>query len=197
MSVVLPIVQLGDPALRAGTREVTKAELATKKMRELIDAMRETMRAAPGVGLAAPQIGLPLRLAVIEDREESQEKVDPELLEERERKIVPFHVIVNPVLEVTDPELVGFFEGCLSVTGFIALVPRAHAVRVRCLDEKGEPRVIEGSGWYARILQHEIDHLNGTVYVDRMLTRTFMSAEQYSRHWADKDLEQIVAELRI
>jgi peptide deformylase len=197
VSAVLPIVQLGDPVLRAGTREVTKAELATKKMRELIDAMRETMRKAPGVGLAAPQIGLPLRLAVIEDREESHEEIDPELLEERERKVVPFHVIVNPVLEVTDPELVGFFEGCLSLSGFVALVPRAHAVRVRCLDQKGEPRVLEGSGWYARILQHETDHLDGTVYVDRMLTRTFMSADQYARFWADKDLEQIAATLRI
>ena len=109
MTKVLPIVQLGDPVLRAGTRAVTKADLGKKKMKELIDAMRETMRKAPGVGLAAPQIGLPLRLAVIEDREESQEAVDPEVLEERERKVVPFHVIVNPELEVTDPELVGFF----------------------------------------------------------------------------------------
>jgi peptide deformylase len=197
LSTLLPIVQLGDPVLRAGTRPLTKAELGKKKMRELVDAMRETMRKAPGVGLAAPQIGLPLRLAVIEDREESQEAVDPEVLEERERAVVPFHVIVNPEIEVTDPELVGFFEGCLSLTGFVGLVPRARGVRVRCLDEKGEPRVIDASGWYARILQHEIDHLNGNVYVDRMLPRTFMSAEQYARFWADKDLDEIAQGLRI
>jgi len=197
LSVVLPIVQLGDPVLRGTCRALTKPELEKKKMRDLIEAMRDTMRAAPGVGLAAPQIGLPWRLAVIEDREETQEGIEPELLEERERAAVPFHVIVNPELEVIDAEPVSFFEGCLSLTGFVGLVPRAHAVRVRCLDEKGDPRVIDASGWYARILQHEIDHLNGTVYVDRMLTRTFMSGEQYARYWADKDVEQVARDLGV
>ncbi len=196
MSKLLPIVQLGDPVLRNKARDVTKAELANKKMNELIEAMRDTMRDAPGVGLAAPQIGLGIRLAVIEDREESQESVDPELLEERERAIVPFHVIVNPEIEITDASPVEFFEGCLSLSGFVGLVPRAHGVRVRCLNEKAEPVVIEASGWYARILQHEIDHLNGTVYVDRMDTRTFMSSDQYGRHWGDASLEEIVQKLR-
>src|SRR6185436_18839086 len=140
LSVVLPIVQLGDPVLRGTCRALTKPELEKK-------AMRDTMRAAPGVGLAAPQIGLPWRLAVIEDREETQEGIELELLEERERAAVPFHVIVNPELEVIDAEPVSFFEGCLSLTGFVGLVPRAHAVRVRCLDEKGDPRVIDASGW--------------------------------------------------
>lgn len=85
-----------------------------------------------------------------------------------------------------------FFEGCLSLGGFTALVPRFRQVSVRCLNEDGEPIVIEASGWYARILQHEIDHLNGAVYIDRMHTRTFMTMENFSRRWK----EQSIAEVR-
>jgi peptide deformylase len=161
---ILPIVQTGDPVLRQVARHLTPEEIATPGFRDLVDKMRETMRAAPGVGLAAPQIGLPLALAVIEDT-----VADPE----REREVVPFHVIVNPVLTVEEPGPVVYFEGCLSVVGFAARVPRALAVRVDALDENGKPITIRARGWYARILQHEIDHLNGMLYIDRMDTRTF------------------------
>jgi len=188
---VLPIVQLGDPVLRARARELDPSGLAEPKMRELVDAMRETMREAPGVGLAAPQIGLPLRLAVIEDRPANVEGLDPETRAERERAAVPFHVIVNPVLTVEDPAPAHFFEGCLSLSGYVAVVARALAVRVDCLDETGAPRVIHARGWYARILQHEIDHLDGIVYVDRMETRTFMAGEDYAHHWADADVDEV------
>jgi len=188
---ILPIVQLGDPVLRARARELEPAALGDKKFRELIDAMRETMRDAPGVGLAAPQIGLGLRLAVIEDRPETVDGLDPEVRAARARDAVPFHVIVNPVLTVEDATPVHFFEGCLSLTGFVGVVGRALAVRVDCLDEKGAPRVIHARGWYARILQHEIDHLDGTVYVDRMETRTFMGGEEYAALWADADVAEV------
>lgn len=192
---LLPIVQLGDPVLRRRARDVTADELAAPKMRELIDAMRETMRHAPGVGLAAPQVGLGLRLAVIEDLPDPERGLSAEERAERERDAVPFHVIVNPTLVADDPEPVSHFEGCLSLTGYVGLVARAHGVRVECLDEKGAPRTIRARGWYARILQHEIDHLNGTVYVDRMASRTFMSSEQFARHWGDADLEELRAAL--
>ena len=190
MPRLLPIVQLGDPVLRARARDLDPARLADPKMKELIDAMRETMREAPGVGLAAPQIGLSMRLAVIEDRPANVEGLDPETRAERERAAVPFHVIVNPVLTVEDPAPAHFFEGCLSLSGYVAVVARALAVRVDCLDETGAPRVIHARGWYARILQHEIDHLDGVVYVDRMETRTFMGGEDYARHWADVDVAE-------
>ena len=88
-----------------------------------------------------------------------------------------------------------FFEGCLSLSGFVAVVARAHAVRVECLDETGTPRTIRASGWYARILQHEIDHLNGIVYIDRMETRTFMSAEALAEEWSGHDVEEVRAAL--
>ncbi len=191
----LPIVQLGDPVLRRRARRLTLPELREPATQELIACMRETMREAPGVGLAAPQIGRSLQLAVIEDAPENLESLDPEERQTREREAVPFHIIVNPVLTVEQPGPALFFEGCLSLTGFVAAVPRATAVRVECLNERGERRVLRARGWYARILQHEIDHLNGIVYVDRMESRTFMSAESYAAFWDDKSTEEIRAAL--
>jgi peptide deformylase len=170
--VLLKIVQTGDPVLRETARTLTPADLKTAELQQLIELMRETMRDAPGVGLAAPQVGIPLQLAVIEDIGDS---------EEQERKPVPFHVIASPRLTLGE-ELVEHYEGCLSVEGFQAVVPRARAVTVEALDHRGEPVTIRAQGWYARILQHEIDHLNGTLYIDRMKTRTFSSARNIARY---------------
>ena len=189
------IVQTGDPVLRTGARDLTVAEIRSDDIQQLILVMRDTMRAAPGVGLAAPQIGVPLRIAVIEDREEYLRGADPAWLAERERSAVPFHVICNPEITVTDPGPVEFFEGCLSVAGYSALVPRARAVRVRCLDARGEPATIEARGWYARILQHEIDHLTGRLYIDRMDTRSFTSGENQARYWRDRPASEVRAAL--
>jgi peptide deformylase len=161
--MLLKIVQVGVPVLRSGTRPLTRDEVKSAEIQQLIEWMRETMLEAPGVGLAAPQVGLPLRLAVIEDIKDVPEK---------ERKPVPFHVIINPQLTL-GAGVVEHYEGCLSLDGFQAMVPRAQAVTVEALDHHGAPVKIEASGWYARILQHEIDHLDGTLYIDRMRTRTF------------------------
>lgn len=170
---LLEIVQVGDPVLRALARPVTPEELASPALLRLIDDMRETMRDAPGVGLAAPQVGIGLKLAVIED----PASVSAEDRASREREPVPFHVIINPELTVEESEPARFYEGCLSLSGFAAEVARARAVRVDALDEHGRPITIRARGWYARILQHEIDHLNGTLYIDRMDTRTFRRVE--------------------
>jgi peptide deformylase len=187
----MKIVQVGDPVLRQEARTLTKEEIRSRETQDLIAAMRETMYDAPGVGLAAPQIGLPLRLAVIEDKPEYLKDAPPAFLKERERKPVPFHVIVNPQLKVGDGEKVSFYEGCLSLAGFTAVVPRARSVRVECLDHRGEPEMIEASGWYARILQHEIDHLNGTVYIDRMHPRTFSTIDHFNALWKDRSMAEI------
>ncbi len=189
----MEIVQAGDPVLRAATRSIELAELP--ELQALIDEMRETMRAAPGVGLAAPQVGLGLRLAVIEDRDEYQERATVEELAERERRPVPFSVLVNPKLTITDPTPVEFFEGCLSVEGFVALVPRARGVRVEALDESGRPVVIDAVGWYARILQHEIDHLDGALYIDRMRTRSFATQSHYLAHWRGLSTAEVIKRL--
>jgi peptide deformylase len=179
----LKIVNVGEPILRAVSRQLSKEQMLSPSIQTLIEYMRETVRDAPGVGLAAPQIGESLQLAVIEDRAEYRAALTESETRARGRTDVPFHVIVNPVIELlADPTEI-FFEGCLSLPGFTALVPRAREVRVQCLDHRGEPRTIEASGWYARILQHEIDHLRGTLYIDRMRSQSFSSLENYNRHW--------------
>jgi len=182
----LKIVNVGEPVLRVVSQELSREQILSPSIQNLIEYMRETLRDAPGVGLAAPQVGESFKLAVIEDKAEYQKLLTESELRERDRHEVPFHVIVNPVIELLTKPTETFFEGCLSLPGFTALVSRATAVRVRCLDHQGEPRIIEASGWYARILQHEIDHLNGTLYIDRMQTRSFSSLDNYTRHWKDK-----------
>jgi peptide deformylase len=179
--MVLKIVEVGDPVLRRAARAMTPAEVKSPAVQGLIELMRETMRDAPGVGLAAPQVGESLAIAVIEDRAEYQEGVPAEELAARVREPVPFHVIVNPRLEVLESEPAVFYEGCLSVPGYLAQVPRALSVRVEALDHRGEPVLIEARGWYARILQHEIDHLAGNLYIDRMDPRTFASTRERLR----------------
>jgi peptide deformylase len=193
----LEIVQVGNPVLRQCARPLSLAEIRSPEIRKLIKSMRTCMHDAPGVGLAAPQLGLPLQLAVIEDREEYHKEVPGALLKERERTPVPFHVIINPSIEEIGNDRAEFFEGCLSLSGFTALVARARAVRVTCLDERGQHKVIEASGWYARILQHEVDHLAGTLYIDRMQTRSFTSMENLAAFWKGKPVKEVQSELEL
>jgi peptide deformylase len=195
--MTLPILQTGEPVLRKAARPLRPNEIRSREIRDLIEEMRQTMYAAPGVGLAAPQIGRGIQLAVIEDREQYMKDWTPEQLAERERKPVPFHVIINPILTLLGDQRSEFFEGCLSVQGMMALVPRSRRVRVECLDETGMRRTIEASGWYARILQHEIDHLLGGLYLDRMAPRTLMTVENYKKFWVGRTLDDVKAALGI
>lgn len=181
--------------LRQRARELSRDEILSPKIQLLIELMRDTMRDAPGVGLAAPQIGESLQIAVIEDRVEYQRDSTPEQLAERGRKPVPFHVIINPKLTLTGKVANEFFEGCLSVSGYTAIVGRSDTVKVECLNERAEPVTIEASGWYARILQHEIDHLNGILYVDRMQPRTFFTLENARRFWKDVPVKEVQSRL--
>ncbi|MGB6544372.1 MAG: peptide deformylase [Candidatus Acidiferrales bacterium] len=186
--MILKIAQAGDPVLRQPARPLTRQEISGAETQQLIRDMRETMYDAPGVGLAAPQIGLPLQIAVIEDPESILDDVPPEDLALKDRRPVPFHVIINPVIARLSEESAYFYEGCLSLAGFSAVVPRARAVRVEYFDERGDARIVEASGWYARILQHEIDHLRGALYIDRMQARTFTSLENWDRFWKGKPI---------
>jgi peptide deformylase len=181
----LKIMQVGEPVLRQRARALTAEEILHEATRELIEHMRETMHDAPGVGLAAPQVGLDIQLAVIEDRPEYLQSVPPDKLAERERYAVPFVTLINPRIVEYTGDQVEFFEGCLSLAGFSALVKRSRGVTVEYLDEQARPQRIEAQGWYARILQHEIDHLAGTLYVDRMETRSLMSVDNLTRYWKD------------
>jgi peptide deformylase len=191
----LKIVSIGEAVLRQQARPLTIAEIRGTELQQLIQHMRETMNDAPGVGLAAPQVGFPLQLAVVEDKQEYFAGLTTEQIAERERTPIPFHVIINPVLLQQSAADMEFFEGCLSVPGFTAIVPRSRQVHVKCLDETGTARVIEASGWYARILQHEIDHLHGTMYLDRMQSRTFCSLDLHARLWKNKTTAEVKAAL--
>ncbi|MDP8924074.1 MAG: peptide deformylase [Chloroflexota bacterium] len=143
---IRPIVVLGNPVLRQKARKVSRIDQSIAK---LVEDMIETMRDAPGVGLAAPQIGVPLQVAVIE--------TEPEQV----------HVIVNPEIVRLEGEHV-LDEGCLSVPGYWAPVTRAERVTVKARDLKGKEIRLTGEGLFGQALQHEIDHLNGMVYVDRL-----------------------------
>jgi peptide deformylase len=194
--MLLPIVHAGEPVLRQPTRALSPEEIRSKEIQKLIEHMRETMRGAPGVGLAAPQIGLSLQIAVIEDRKEYHKDVSADQLTLRERRAVAFHVLINPRIQnAEESQTVEFFEGCLSLPGFFALVPRSRSVRVECLDHRGKSKTIEASGWYARILQHEIDHLHGNLYIDRMHSRTFSSTQNWEKFWKGRPIAEVRTEL--
>jgi peptide deformylase len=151
------IVTLPDPVLRRKARAVTQFD---KNLHTLIDDMVETMREAPGVGLAAPQIGLPDRIVVIEyyERDEDEEK------EDAPKKV---WAVLNPEIIKASEEKVMGVEGCLSIPGLVGEVERHASVQVKGLNRHGKPMKIKAEGWLARIFQHEIDHLNGVLFTDR------------------------------
>ena len=154
----LPVVTLPDPVLRAPTKRIAAFD---RGLQELIEAMRITMRAADGIGLAAPQIGQSLKLAVIEYQGESEEA------DQTDQPQIPFLVIANPTIVHLGNEFEIFDEGCLSIPGLQIPIPRATEVRVIADNQAGERIRIRARGLFARILQHEIDHLNGLLIVDR------------------------------
>jgi peptide deformylase len=176
-----PIVQVGASVLRRRALDVEPSLLSTPAFGRLVEIMVDVMRAAPGVGLAAPQIGVPLRIFVAEDDEERLSRVPEETRALRGRVGLPLTVLVNPRVVATSRDEAVFYEGCLSVRGYGALVARAAAVNVTGVDSSGHPISIELGGWPARIMQHEMDHLDGTLYVDRMLSRSLAGEDDLGR----------------
>src|SRR3954466_4549693 len=169
------IVRLGHPALRTPAQPVAPGQLALPDTQELIDDMIATMRAASGVGLAAPQVGVGLQIFVYEAaRAEGRDAG------------IDLHVVVNPMLPPQAGELVYDWEGCLSIPDLRGLVPRHPAVRVRSLDRDGRPLDYVASGFEARIVQHEFDHLNAVVFLDRMRDfKTLAFYEEWERYMLD------------
>lgn len=169
----LPIVQAGVPVLRQVATPY-EGQLAPPVLAELVRALHETMRGAPGVGLAAPQVGLGLALAVVED---VWPIVDDEVALRRERVPVPFRVLVNPRYGPVGDERVAFYEGCLSVHGWQAVRARWRTVRLTGQDETGRQLDEVLRGWPARIVQHETDHLAGRLYVDDAEMRSLAATD--------------------
>ncbi|WP_320774590.1 peptide deformylase [Streptomyces sp. CRN 30] len=174
----LPIVAAGDPVLRQGA-EPFDGQLEPALLARFVETLRLTMRAAPGVGLAAVQVGVALRIAVIED----PAPVPDEVREARGRVPQPFRVLVNPVYEPVGDARAAFFEGCLSVPGWQAVVSRHAAVRLTGADEHGRALDEEFRGWPARIVQHETDHLDGTLYLDSAEPRSLSSNRAMTERW--------------
>lgn len=155
---VLPIVRMGDPVLRTPASALAPGDLAAPEFQRFVDDMVETMRDADGVGLAAPQVGEGRQLFVYEVAASDDDGGDA----------IPLRVVINPMVEPESGELVYDWEGCLSIPDLRGLVPRHPAVRVRGLDRQGRPLDYVASGFEARIVQHEFDHLNGVLFLDRM-----------------------------
>lgn len=188
----LTIVEVGDVVLRQVARTLSTREILSPEIQNLIDEMKVIMRAAPGVGLAAPQIGKSIQVIVIEDINHNH--LTSEQLAERNRHPVPFHVIINPRIYIEETvDQKEFFEGCLSIPNLMGIVPRAESVRVECLNEYAKPFIIHAKGWYARILQHEIDHLNGTLFLDRVISSTLTTQKNYISVWKDKSIKEVLA----
>jgi peptide deformylase len=190
-----PIVHAGHPVLRKAATPVAPDLFGTAKLRELAALMAEVMRKAPGVGLAAPQIGVDLALIVLEDADTLMARLAPEDRRARGRVAFPLKVIANPTLTVHGDATATFFEGCLSVPGYMALVERALEVEVTGLDEEGLPLTWRVAGWPARILQHEVDHLRGTLYIDRMISRTFSANAEAQARWLAAPASEVLASL--
>jgi peptide deformylase len=172
---VLDIVTVGDPVLRERARELSAEELRSDEVQRLIDDMIETKRAAHGAGIAANQVGRALRVAVVE--------VQPGNPRYPYKPPVDLTVIVNPEIEPVDDELFAVNEGCLSVPGLRGDVERNVNIRVRYLDRDGQPREEIRRGLTAGTFQHEVDHLDGVLFLDRVRDpSTFSTWEQFDRH---------------
>jgi peptide deformylase len=177
----LRILEVGDPILRERAREVAVGELPA--LQGLIDDMIATMRAAGGAGLAAQQVGELHRILVAEVDHNPRYPYKPPL---------PLTVMVNPVVEPLGPETIPIIEGCLSVPGLRGELDRRAAIRVRYLDRDGSPREDTFEGLTAGTFQHEVDHLDGILFLDRVNDpRTFMTWEQFDRHHRDAWLARI------
>lgn len=154
------VLRLGDPRLREVARELSREELLAAETRRLIDELIVTMEANQGLGLAAPQIGVGLRVAVV--------KIPENSLRYPGAPAFPLEVYVNPVWTVVEPEQQGFWEGCLSVPGLRGYVERPSAVRVQYWNREGESKEFLAKGFLATVFQHEFDHLDGVLFVDRL-----------------------------
>jgi peptide deformylase len=142
-------------------RKAQPVKAIDAEMRQLLDDMVETMRAAPGVGLAGPQVNVPLRVIVVEFGEEPEEDGDTKPAPKQ------LFTLVNPEITRVSTETETATEGCLSIPGLVGDVERATSVTVKALNKRGQPVKIKATGWLARIFQHEIDHINGVLFIDR------------------------------
>jgi peptide deformylase len=179
--MIRPIYRMGNPILRRRAREVSKDFLLSDQFGQLLRDLKDSMKHYGGIGIAAPQIGVDLQVAIIELKGLNRYGEDLDL---------PLQVFVNPTLAPLTAETQGYWEGCLSVPGLRGYVERPAEVRVSYLDERGVPRELEARGFLATVLQHELDHLHGVLYVDRITDpRLLAFQEEFEQFIQERTLE--------
>ena len=175
------IRRIGDPLLREEAKPVEMAYLSTPHFKEVTDKMISTMRKGESYGISAPQIGHSLQVVAYEFTGSHMKKYmqlyGSSALSTMEMRLCPLTVLVNPHIEVTDPTVLAYRETCLSMPGYSALVPRCKAIKVKGLTLDGVVLDFSVSGWIARIIQHEVDHLRGNLFVDSMLYKSLINEE--------------------
>jgi peptide deformylase len=172
---ILKVARLGHPVLRERARPVSPDALRSAEVQRLIDDMIETMHEYDGAGLAANQVHVAQQIAVIEVQKNPRYPDAPE---------IPLTVVVNPIVTPVSDDKEDGWEGCLSVPDLRGVVSRYTAVRLECLDRQGQPVDVVAKDFFARVIQHETDHLNGIVYVDRITDmRTLSHIAEWNRYW--------------
>jgi len=181
---VREVVAIGDPVLRQRARELRPEEIFSPDVQQLIDDLIETRRATHGAGIAANQVGEPMRVAVVEVEEGNPRYPykPPE----------PLTVMINPTVEPLGEAAIEINEGCLSVPDLRGSLQRHREIRVRYLDREGAEHDEVKRGLTAGTFQHEVDHLNGVLFVDRADPRTFATWQEFDRHQRDEFLRQVV-----
>lgn len=177
------IIRMGNPLLRQRARTVTENEIGSDALRAMIDDMVDTLHDYGGIGLAAPQIGESIRLAIIEITDTASRY--------GEIPTLPLSVFINPEIDVLDPATRGYWEGCLSVPGLRGFVERPQKVRIRYTNADGDRGTLELDGFLATVFQHEFDHLDGKLYVDRLADPTLLSfEEEFLRYVTPREAEE-------
>ena len=175
---LLKIARLGHPQIRSGADPVAEEDLHALEMQQFIDDMVETMRKAKGVGIAAPQVHVSKQIIAIE--------VSPENPRYPKQALIPLTIVVNPTMVEHGEETEDVWEGCLSVPDLRGMVPRWTRVKVQGLDRHGQSVQFEVEGFFARVFQHEIDHLNGKVFLDRLPDlHTLTHFREYEEYWVN------------
>jgi peptide deformylase len=173
---ILKVARMGHPVLRARARAVDPGQIGSPRVQQLIDDMFETMVEYQGVGLAAPQVHESVRLFVAGFAADEHD--------EDTRSNVPLMALINPEITPVGPDTVEDWEGCLSIPDIRGRVPRARQIAVKAYDRKGKRIEIKASGFTARVIQHETDHLDGVLFFDRMRSfETLTFLDEFGRYW--------------
>ena len=174
---ILKVSRLGNPVLRKASEAVPKEAITSPEIQRLIDDMIDAMHEYEGVGIAAPQVHVAKQMAIIEVRHDA-----------RAERPIPLTVIINPRITAMSKTLVEDWEGCLSVNDLRGRVPRAEWVELEAFNRKGEKLKFRAEGFFARVVQHECDHLVGKLFIDRMPNlSTLTHLQEFVRHWRNGD----------